>query len=251
MAPRDGEDLCHLSGDWRILQRRDGHRWSLDDLVTAWLAIVHAPAPPARILDLGCGIGSVLLMLAWRFPAADVRGIEAQALSVDLARRSIAWNGVDDRCGVWHADLRDLAEVEALGRFDLVTGTPPYLLPGVARESLRPQKGPCNFQHRGGIDAYCAAAARVLASDGVFVACDQAAPEPRMRRAAEAAGLAVTHEMAVVPRAGKPPLFAVFAMRRGSVAGLPCSLPSLVVRDARGERTAAFRALRADMGMPP
>jgi tRNA1(Val) A37 N6-methylase TrmN6 len=41
------------------------------------------------VLDLGCGIGSVLLMLAWRFPDAAVVGVEAQALSLDLARRSI------------------------------------------------------------------------------------------------------------------------------------------------------------------
>ena len=251
VGPRSEEDLCHLSGDWRILQRRDGHRWSLDDLVTAWFATVHAPAAPARILDLGCGIGSVLLMLAWRYPTATVCGIEAQELSVDLARRSIAWNGVEHRCEVRHGDLRDLPALDGLGRFDLVTGTPPYLVPGAARESARPQKGPCNFQHRGGIDAYCRAAAHVLAPGGVFVACDQAAPEPRMRRAAREAGLVVTYEMAVVPRAGKPPLFDVFCMQRGTVVDAPRVLPALVVRDARGARTPACHALRADMGLPP
>jgi tRNA1(Val) A37 N6-methylase TrmN6 len=251
VGPRAGEDLCHLSGDWRILQRRDGHRWSLDDLVTAWFATVHAPQAPSRILDLGCGIGSVLLMLAWRFPDAVVSGIEAQALSVDLARRSIAWNGVEHRCHVQHGDLRDTARLDALGRFDLVTATPPYLVPGTAPESARPQKGPCNFQQRGGVDAYCEAAARVLAPGGVFVACDQATSEPRMHRAARDAGLAVTHERVVVPRAGKPPLFAVFSMRHASVADGPTVFAPLVVRDERGARTAACRALRADMGMPP
>jgi tRNA1(Val) A37 N6-methylase TrmN6 len=258
VGPRSEEDLCHLSGDWRILQRREGHRWSLDDLVTAWFAAAWVRAPPSRVLDLGCGIGSVLLMLAWRFPDAHVSGVEAQDLSVDLARRSIAWNGVEDRCRVEHGDLRDAARLDTLGRFDLVTGTPPYLVTGSARESARPQKGPCNFQQRGGVDAYCAAAARVLAPDGVFVACDQDPPdgrapaaEPRMHAAARDAGLTVTHSMPVVPRAGKPPLFAVFCMRRGPVADTPRLLPPLVVRDERGARTPACRAMRADMGMPP
>src|SRR5512143_2988016 len=67
LRPRAGEDLCWLAGDWRILQRIDGHRWSLDDLVTAWFAAEHAPRPPRRFADLGCGIGSVLMLLAWRF----------------------------------------------------------------------------------------------------------------------------------------------------------------------------------------
>ena len=97
--PRAGEDLCYLCGDWRILQLVDGHRWSLDDLVTAWVAADEvARAGPRRIVDLGCGIGSVLLMLAWRFPATEVVGVEAQLVSVNLARRSLAWNGVEKRC---------------------------------------------------------------------------------------------------------------------------------------------------------
>src|SRR5215470_13971156 len=75
--PGPGEDLCHLAGDWRILQLLRGHRWSLDDLVTAWFAAdVVRGAPPARIADLGCGIGAVLMLLAWRFPAARGVGIE-------------------------------------------------------------------------------------------------------------------------------------------------------------------------------
>ena len=35
--PGPNEDLCWLAGDWRILQRIDGHRFSLDDLVTAYV----------------------------------------------------------------------------------------------------------------------------------------------------------------------------------------------------------------------
>ncbi|MEO8212948.1 MAG: hypothetical protein ABI560_07135, partial [Myxococcales bacterium] len=31
--PDGEEDLCWLAGDWRLLQRRGGHRFSLDDLV--------------------------------------------------------------------------------------------------------------------------------------------------------------------------------------------------------------------------
>ncbi len=32
--PGPGEDLCYLAGDFRILQRLDGHRWSADDLLS-------------------------------------------------------------------------------------------------------------------------------------------------------------------------------------------------------------------------
>ena len=80
--PGPDEDLCWLAGNWRILQRLDGHRTSLDDLVTAHLAASLTATPaPKRWLDLGTGIGSVALFLAWRFPQTRGLGVEVQAIS--------------------------------------------------------------------------------------------------------------------------------------------------------------------------
>jgi tRNA1(Val) A37 N6-methylase TrmN6 len=246
--PQTGEDLCHLSGDWRILQRLRGHRWSLDDLVTAWLAARSVTADPVSIADLGCGIGAVLLMLAWRFPAARCAGVEAQAGSAALARRSIAWNGAENRCAVHDGDLRDPAPFGGGARFELVTGTPPYLPAGSGREPTRPLQAACHIEQRGGIEDYCSAAARLLAPTGRFVVCHAAAQIARVQGAAARAGLRVEARMAVIPRAGKAPLFCVYSMR--PTAGREHVLPTLVVRDERGQWTPEFRALRADMGMP-
>ena len=252
LGPRPGEDLCYLAGDWRILQRLDGQRWSLDDLVTAWCAAEETlAAPPTSLLDLGCGIAAVLMLLAWRLPRARAVGIEAQAVSVDLARRSLAWNGAADRSAVVHGDLRDPAVLPPGAAFDLVTGTPPYLRPGTATPSRRPQRGPAHLELRGGIEAYCLAAARWLAPGGRFVTCAAAAQLRRVFEAATAAGLHVTRRLEVIPRAGKAALFSVHVMRPGVSARPPAIDPPLVVRDAAGERTPAFRALRERMGMPP
>src|SRR5690606_4232492 len=66
--PGPGEDLCYLTGDWRIFQKLVGHRWSMDDLVTAWYALTHAPPHATTTFDMGCGVGSVLMMVAWGLP---------------------------------------------------------------------------------------------------------------------------------------------------------------------------------------
>ncbi len=252
LGPCPGEDLCYLAGDWRILQRLDGQRWSLDDLVTAWCAAEETlAAPPTSLLDLGCGIGAVLMLLAWRLPRARAVGIEAEAVSVDLARRSLAWNGATDRSAVVHGDLRDPAVLPPGAAFDLVTGTPPYLRPGTATPSRRAQRGPAHLELRGGIEAYCLAAARWLAPGGRFVACAATAQARCVSEAATAAGLRVTRRLEVIPRAGKAALFSVHVMRRGPSASSPALDPPLMVRDAAGQRTPAFRALREWMGMPP
>jgi len=258
--PRPGEDLCYLSGDWRILQRVDGHRWSLDDLVTAWVAadelVAGRPYPDTalRIADLGCGIGAVLMMMAWRFPETRLVGVEAQEISVDLARRSLAWNGADDRCAVRLGDLRDPAVLPESGAFDLVTGTPPYLPPGTATESRRIQWAPCHFEHRGGIEAYCQTAARLMAPGGCFVVCAAATQAARVAASTAAAGLGMVRYLEVIPRQGKGALFRVYVMRHqidGASAPNPRVDPPLVVRDAAGRRTEQFRIVRCAMGMPP
>jgi tRNA1(Val) A37 N6-methylase TrmN6 len=248
--PEAGEELVYLSGEWRILQRADGHRWSLDDLVTAWFAgEVSAARPPGRIADLGCGIGAVLLMLAWRYPEARCAGVEAQAESAALARRSAAWNGVTDRVAVQDGDLRQA--LLPAGEFDLVSGTPPYLPAGTGRRPARRQQAGCHFEERGGIEAYCAAAARLLAGDGWFTVCHASAQRQRVERAARTADLGIARRVEVVPRAGKSPLFTVYGMRHAARAQLTATeLPPLIVRGTDGQWTRGFRAVRSAMGMP-
>jgi tRNA1Val (adenine37-N6)-methyltransferase len=250
--PGPEEDLCWLAGNWRILQRTDGHRTSLDDLLTAYLAAaLMQERAPLRCLDLGCGIGSVLLFIAWRFPQARVLGVEAQEVSARLARRSIGWNGIGERATVVIDDFRS---AEALGKeayFDLITGTPPYFPVGAGPESDRVQRAPCRFEHRGGVEAYCQAAAARLAPGAPFVACEAWNQRSRVEPAATAAGLGLVRWQEIVPREGKEPLLCIFAMRARDHAESLLVLPPLVVRDASGRRTPAFRTVRAAMGMPP
>jgi tRNA1Val (adenine37-N6)-methyltransferase len=250
--PGPGEDLCWLAGNWRILQRTDGHRTSLDDLLTAHLAVaLMEERPPLRCLDLGCGIGSVLLFLAWKFSQARLLGIEAQEVSGALATRSIAWNGIGDRATVVVDDFRSAEVLKKEACFDLITGTPPYFPVGDGPESDRVQRAPCRFEHRGGIEDYCRAAAAKLAPGAPFVACEAWRQRGRVEAAAEAAGLRLVRWQEIVPREGKQPLLCIFAMRtRGHEEPLRV-LPPLVVRDASGRRTPAFKVVRTAMGMPP
>ncbi|MBK7975072.1 MAG: methyltransferase domain-containing protein [Deltaproteobacteria bacterium] len=245
--PAADEDLCYLCGEWRIFQKLRGHRFSLDDLATAWFALESlGERRVERALDLGCGSGSVLMMSAWACGAARVVGVEAQEVSVGLARRSIAWNGAAARCEVRHGDLRDPVMVPEGAVFELVTGTPPYIPLGDGVVSSKVQRGPACFEVRGGIDDYMAAAARTLAPGGVFVVCHS--HPARVTAAADRAGLAIVTHRAIVPREGREPLFSVFALERGGRAAT--EQPPLVVRDRHGQWTDAFRAVRHRMGMP-
>ncbi|MGV3622375.1 MAG: tRNA1(Val) (adenine(37)-N6)-methyltransferase [Archangium sp.] len=243
LQPADDEDLCFLTGEWRLFQKQQGHRWSLDDLVTAWLAAKHVNGA-TKFVDLGCGLGSVLLMMAWQFPEADVTGIEAQADRAAMGRRSIQWNGVEHRCRIIDGDLR---ETHIDGRFGLVTGTPPYFPIGTGPESEKTHAGPCRFEVRGGVEEYALAAAQLLTDDGRFVVCTSSLERERVPEAARRAGLHVIEHLEVIPREGKDVLVMVDVM---SPQPSPLVTSSLTVRDAQSKWTPEFLALRSAMGMP-
>lgn len=144
MRPGEDEELCSLSGHWKIFQHIDRHRYSTDDVVTAWVAWQESHrlgvAHP-RWLDLGCGIGSVLLFAAWMCPSAHCTGIEAQPTRAALARRSVRYNGVERRVEVHEGDIRDASLLPDGSEFDIVTGTPPYF--PVPQGGLPPCKERC------------------------------------------------------------------------------------------------------------
>lgn len=257
LRPGPGETLDAFAGHWRIFQLQAGHRYSTDDLLAAWYAVTACQElglQPARALDLGCGIGSVAMFVAWRFPDLAMTGIEAQEISLALARRSVRYNGVAHRFNLCHGDLRAVERGSNWGggHFDLVTGSPPYWAPEDGTLSDRPQKAPCRFEQRGGVEVYCRAAAAALAPDGLFALVMDGRQRERVLAGAAMAGLALTRIRDVVPRDGKAPLMVLAAMRHAAkTTEAPREEPPLILRDAAGVRTDAFRALRASMGMPP
>lgn len=235
-----------LTASFRLVQRRRGHRFSVDDLATAWEAVRAAPGA-TTFLDLGCGVGSVLLMVAWRLPTARGFGIEAQDVSFELAGRNVHDNGVAARVELFHGDLREVTQAWPHGPCELVTGTPPYLPLGTASPSPDPQRAAARIELRGGVEDYLRAAARVLTPDGVVVVCADGRGPERVERGAAAADLVPIRRLDVVPRAGRATLFSVWTCARAARGTL--EHVQLIMRDEAGARTEASQAMRATFGL--
>ena len=242
--------LDYLSGDWQIYQLKEGHRFSTDDVLTAAYAIENMPRTPSNILDLGSGIGSVGMMLAWYWRQAHIMGVEAQLLSVKLANQSLAVNALQERVQFVYADFRDYIWPNKTKGFDLVTGSPPYLPANEGTISNHLQKAYCRFELRGGVEEYCIAAARTMAPDGYFSLVFGARWVPRVISAAKNAGLRIVRWRNILPRTDKEALLSLFWMQHGTMETEPEPDSDLIVRNASDERTPEMIRTRSLLGMP-
>ena len=208
---------------------------------------------------LGSGIGTVAMVAAWRLPAARVVTIEAQEESIALARKSIRWNGLQDRFDVRQGDFRAAMILGSDERFDLVLGSPPYFPLGTGVEGDHPQKIACRFEVRGTIDDYCATAAAHLQTGGIFACVFPVTPEEQARRVAEASrhgGLTIVRQRSIVLREGDPALLGVFVMMR--LCDLPEAMhdqvwhePPLIIRRRDGSVHPEYAAVKLSFGFPP
>ncbi len=251
------ETLDAVAGHFRLFQLRDGHRFSTDDVLTAWYGTSWCPTANTA-LDLGSGIGTVGTIVAWRLPGARLVTVEAQELSVALAKKSARYNGFEARYEIRLGDFRDPGVIRQEERFDLITGSPPYFPPGTGVESEHPQKLACRFELRGTVADYCATAAKHLALGGFF-ACvfpNEPAQLARVEAGAKEAGLVIVRRRPVVFREGDPALIGLFGLMRATdlpewFRGQTWVEPDLIIRARDGRIHPEYSAVKLAIGFPP
>ncbi|MFN7132127.1 MAG: tRNA1(Val) (adenine(37)-N6)-methyltransferase [Myxococcales bacterium] len=254
----DDQTLDAWSGFFCIFKYHKGHRFSTDDLLVAWYGTSHGPSA-SRVLDLGSGIGTVAMIAAWRLPGAHFVTVEAQAISIALARKSLRYNGLEERFDARQGDFRDPGVLGADERFDLVLGSPPYFPLEDGIHGDHEQKIACRFEVRGSIADYCAVAARHLAPGGMFACVFPIQPAhqaARVRDAADAAGLTVLRRRDVVLKEGEPPLLGLFLMSRATdlpeaMRGRTFEEPPLVIRRRDGSVHPEYAVVKMAIGFPP
>lgn len=168
---RDDERLDDLQiKGYKIIQHPDKFCFGMDAVLLSGFATVNEGE---KALDLGTGTGILPILLEAKYSGDHYTGLEIQAESVEMARRSVLYNDLQERIDIIEGDIKEASVIFGKASMDVVTSNPPYMtnhhglknpndakaiarhellcsLEDVVRESaavLKP-KGRCYFVHR-------------------------------------------------------------------------------------------------------
>ena len=91
-------------------------------LLGAW---AQAPSNPCRILDIGTGTALIALMMAQRFPVAQILGVDIDKNAVTQASENVMGSPFSDRITIRQMDI---AELEDPDGFDAIVCNPPFFV---------------------------------------------------------------------------------------------------------------------------
>lgn len=244
------EDL--RTGSLRLLQKRDGFRFGEDSVFLAAFAAglyQRSADRPLRVVDLGCGCGSVSVLLSRRLPRSDITGIELIPRTADAAVRNASLNRLSDRLRFIRGDLRDLRgtppnrtdDLFPHHAFDLVVSNPPYRIPTTPAAPTMPadpselvvarEEVACT------LDDLLGAAVHLLRSRGRLVLVHGPERLPDLMESLRRHHLEPETLRLVLPAADRAPsCLLVSATANGRPGGFRI-LPPLIVRDAEGAYT--------------
>ena len=80
-----------------------------------------------RVLDLGTGTGIIPILMAAKTDGEHFTGLEIQEESADMAARSVACNGLQQKIDIVNGDIKEASGIFGAASFDVVTTNPPYM----------------------------------------------------------------------------------------------------------------------------
>lgn len=223
---RAGETLDDLRvGGLRIIQKKDGYRFSLDPVLLCAFARIEPGEP---VCDLGTGSGIIPLLLARRTTAGPITGVEVQPELADRARRSVELNGLEERVTVLACDLRRIRESLSAESCRVVLANPPYRAAGSGRLSPRGERALARHEMHGDLNDFVRCAAWLLSTGGRFYLVYLAERLAEMLTAMRAAGLEPKRLRCVHSRQGEEARLVLVEGRKGGRPGLTVEAPLYV-----------------------
>ncbi len=172
-------------------QPQSGYRFNSDSIFL--YDFIRSFSPAGELLDVGCGVGVIGLLLARDFTLKPAL-VEKQPLMVSYASKNAEINGID-------ADiyLKDFLEFESPKRFDYVVSNPPFYHEDVIK-SDDPHIHACRYNSHLPPKPFFSKVKRLLKPRGHFFFCYDSSQLSDLVTALKETSLTVEHMQFVHPR---------------------------------------------------
>lgn len=124
LKPGERLDDLQLSG-YYVIQDPKRFCFGVDAVMLTDFARVK---PGEQVLDMGTGTGVIPILLSAKTAGKHFTGLEIQPESADMARRSVAYNRLEDKVEIITGDIKEAAKLFKPASFDVITTNPPYMV---------------------------------------------------------------------------------------------------------------------------
>ena len=109
---------------YKIIQNPNKFCFGMDAVLLSGFAKVKKGE---RVLDMGTGTGIIPILLEAKTEGKHFTGLEIQEESADMARRSVAYNHLEEKIDIVTGDIKTASQMFPLSGFDVITSNPPYM----------------------------------------------------------------------------------------------------------------------------
>lgn len=110
---------------YRIIQDTKRFMFGMDAVLLSGFAKAKKGS---LVLDMGTGTGIIPILMEAKTEAEHLTGLEIQEESADMARRSVALNGLETKIEIIQGDIKEAGQIFGGASFDVVTCNPPYMM---------------------------------------------------------------------------------------------------------------------------
>lgn len=122
---KENERLDDLQNGYYVIQDPDKFCFGMDAVLLSGFARVKKDE---TVLDLGTGTGIIPILLKSKTSGRHFTGLEIQEECVEMARRSVMYNHLENDVEIVQGDIKEAADIFGAASFHVVTSNPPYMI---------------------------------------------------------------------------------------------------------------------------
>ena len=226
----DNERIDDLQRNgYRIIQNKDCFCFGMDAVLLSSFAKAQKNE---QVLDLGTGNGVIPILMQAKNPdAAGFTGLEIQAVSANLARRSVELNGIGEAVKIVQGDIKEASTIFGGASFNVVTTNPPYMSESHGLTNPTGHKAIARHELKCTLDDVLKASAKLLKPGGHFFMVHRPSRLGEIMSKMTACRIEPKRMQLVYPYVDKEPNMVLIEGTRGGNPGMKIEKPLIVYKE--------------------